>query len=286
LETADPRIALRLALEVCGDANEVLYDVTAVVVDGFPPAMDFTAYARSFNWDGEERLAKIVVLTEGSSDSAILRDSLTLLYPHLADYYSFVDFDVARLGGGASTLVTIVKAFAGAGIVNRTIAIFDNDTAGAVAMRSLSPDTLPPSIRVMRLPEVDSLRTYPTLGPTGDVEMNVSGVAASLELYLGEDVLRNALGRLTPVQWTGFEEGIRRYQGSVLDKRAIQERFARKLDRARDDPSVTTRPEWSDLRAIFAALFRAFEDVDRQNIVEAEQSWSVSGDSQRDLTGS
>ena len=32
----------------------------------------------------------------------------------LADYFSFMDFEGVRIGGGAGSLVNIVKAFAGA----------------------------------------------------------------------------------------------------------------------------------------------------------------------------
>ena len=35
---------------------------------------------------------KIVVLTEGSTDSRFLESSLELLAPHLSEYYSFMDF--------------------------------------------------------------------------------------------------------------------------------------------------------------------------------------------------
>ena len=44
-------------------------------------------------------------------------------------WLGFMDFEGVRIGGGAGSLVNIVKAFAGAGIVNRTVALFDNDTA-------------------------------------------------------------------------------------------------------------------------------------------------------------
>ena len=60
---------------------------------------------------------------------------MQLLYPHLADYFTFMDFEGARVGGGAGNLANIVKAFAGAGIVNKIIAIFDNDTAGEAAIQ-------------------------------------------------------------------------------------------------------------------------------------------------------
>lgn len=64
-----------------------------------------------------------MILTEGRSDASLLNDALHLLYPHLADYFSFMDF--AEYGGGAGQLANLVRAFSGAGIVNRVVALFD-----------------------------------------------------------------------------------------------------------------------------------------------------------------
>jgi len=175
-----------------------------------------------------------------------------------------MDFDALRVGGGAGNLV---KAFAEAGIVNRTIALFDNDTAAAAAaaLKSLDKVSLPPHIRVLRLPSLDLLRAYPTIGPSGTVSLDVNGLAGSIELYLGKDVLRSGTD-LVPVQWTGFDSGLRRYQGEVLDKNELHKRFFRKVEAAKLDPSKQAGRHWSGLRAVFAAVFAAFHGFDREHI--------------------
>ena len=72
----------------------------------------------------------------------------------------------------------------------------------------------------MRLPDLEILRDYPTLGPAGESRMDVNGLAASIELYLGRDVLTNPVaGHLVCVQWKGYVAGVRKYQGEILDKR-------------------------------------------------------------------
>jgi hypothetical protein len=48
--------------------------------------------------------------------------------------------------------------------------------------------------------------------------MDVNRLACSLEMYLGEDVLRMKTGDLMPVQWKGYMSGIQAYQGEILDK--------------------------------------------------------------------
>jgi hypothetical protein len=109
-----------------------------------------------------------------------------------------MDFDGAGVEGGAPALTKVVKAFAGAGILNKVIAIFDNDTAGEVSFRVLAKLLIPTNIGVMKLPHLESLRAYPTIGPTGKAILDVNGIAGSLELYLGQDVLMDLSGNLTP----------------------------------------------------------------------------------------
>jgi len=96
-------------------------------------------------------------------------------------------------------LANIVRAFAGAGILNRMIALFDNDTAAEAAIASLAHIDLPANLIIRQLPAIDVARSYPTLGPSGMTRMDVNGLAGSIELYLGTDVLRDEGGNLKPV---------------------------------------------------------------------------------------
>ncbi|MDB6037409.1 MAG: hypothetical protein JWM99_1250 [Verrucomicrobiales bacterium] len=40
------------------------------------------------------------------------------------------------------------------------------------------------------------------------IHMDVNGLAASLEIYFGEDVLIRKDGTLTPIHWRGFDSGV------------------------------------------------------------------------------
>ena len=265
----DLAVALRLALEVCSDGDELIYDVTDLVMGGYFSAEDdFVSLALAPTLANYSSDSKTVVLTEGRSDSWIIFESLKLFYPHLVDYFTFMDFEGARVGGGAGSLANIVKAFAGAGILNRVVAIFDNDTAAEAAIRSLRSVCLPKNIQILRLPEYAALREYPTVGPSGSIDMNVNSIAASIELYLGADVLSNEQGELAPVQWTGYDASLGKYQGEVLFKDKIQERFRRRLETCRTDLSVVDRTEWTGVRLILSAIFVAFHQVDGEQIRE------------------
>jgi hypothetical protein len=169
-----------------------------------------------------------------------------------------MEFAEFRVLGGAGALANLVKSFAGAGIVNRVIAIFDNDAAASAAVKSLEKITLPRHIVLLRLPHFEFLSAYPTLGPTGPSTMDINGMAASIELYLGEDVLRDKRGILSPVQWTGYEGLVGAYQGEILSKADIQERFIRKIERARADRDFLSAADWTGIRHILTAIFSAF----------------------------
>ena len=271
----DPFVGIRLALEVCEPDAELIYDITDLVRTeaSAEDEEDYVAYVDGLMSSSYASSAKTIILTEGRTDSRFISESLKLLYPHLAEYFSFMDFENARVSGGAGNLANLVKAFAGAGIVNKTIAIFDNDTAGDAAMLTLRSVTLPDSIRVLRLPDSEFLLTYPTIGPSGATPMNVNGRAASIELYLGADVLRDENGELLPVQWTGYEPALQKYQGEVLFKDRIRERFDSRLDACLRDPDRVKLTDWSGIRQILQMLFSAFHDSDGKEILAGIAEW-------------
>ncbi len=69
-----------------------------------------------------------------------------------------MDYDATKVQGSSGHLFNMVKSFAGSGIVNNIIAIFDNDTAGEVAFKNLQNLKLPSNIQVVKLPNISLLR--------------------------------------------------------------------------------------------------------------------------------
>jgi len=253
----DPRLFVRAVVEAI--------DVSASV------RMDYTELVHSGYYDGTESLAedakesvrhefisstRIMILTEGSSDAEFLKSSLMVLFPKIAPLYSFLDFSGPKMEGGAANLVRILKAFVGSGVANRVIALLDNDTAARDALKALNGVELPPNIRVMSYPDLDYAREYPTIGPQGVVDIDVNGLAGSVELYFGIDVLRQEDGQLTPVQWRGYNESLKRYQGELQDKRNLHDKF--RIKAAAACSSGTDNQDWSGMQAILDAVFSAF----------------------------
>ncbi len=258
--TNDVRYLLRAALEASNIDAVLFLDLTDVVDSSYYSIEDrISEMARGELSSDYPTNNKIVVLTEGSTDSRVLKSTLELLCPHLSEYYSFMDFHAPNAPGGAGQLVNTIKAFAGAGISNRIVAMFDNDTAARAALRGLNRIALPSSMRVLQFPNVPFAVSYPTIGPSGLVQMDVNGLAGSLELYFGEDVLRRADGFLTPVHWRGYDAAVGAYQGELTEKAQLQKRFDRKLAAAASTPALIESQDWTALRRVLNEIRCAFD---------------------------
>jgi hypothetical protein len=256
----DFRTFLRAAIEACADDEIVEYDLAALGHGGYYPAGERLASAARDSLVADfPSNAPIIVLTEGPSDIAAIEKAMRILVPHLRSYFSFLDFSAAAARGGATALMELVKAFVGARLANRVIALFDNDAAGREAIRSLAYITLPSNIRVLLLPDLAFANSYPTIGPSGPSNDNVNRRAASIELYFGRDVLSDSTtGAFMPVRWAGYMAGVGDYQGELSDKRAVQIKFADKAEATLGDPSLRPTQDWTGMATIIDALRCAF----------------------------
>jgi hypothetical protein len=177
----DERFALRLVL-LAFPHDEVVLDVTDIEEGGWVTDVGRIASDAALSITGMAGMhAPVVVLTEGRTDAEFLRAGLRVLYPHLTDLIRFLDYE-GRPEGGVGALVRMIRAFAAAGIVNRVIAIFDNDTAASDVLRTLDMSKVPDQIKVVRYPYLKLAESYPTLGPptiespTGSVSLaNING---------------------------------------------------------------------------------------------------------------
>ena len=262
VEDEDARLVLRAFL-LAQPGDEVRMDVTDLVAEGWLDdcPVGICASGLSAMRTVAAVHAPIVVLTEGKTDIAVLEPALRLLHPHLSDLVRFMDYG-ERPTGGAGPLVNTVRSFAAAGIANRVVALFDNDTAASDALRSLDRERLPGNIRVSQYPPIDIARHYPTLGPPradgGVVYADVNGLAGSIEMYLGRDVLVLPDGTFNPVQWKTYIPGTRQYQGEITGKQALHDAYRVKIHRAESDPAIIARQDWSGIQAIFDLVFQAF----------------------------
>ena len=239
------------------DGSEIILDLTDVTHAGYyDEDQSVAADAREAMLAAHPVVEPIVILTEGSSDTRIIKSSLEAMYPHLAELYTFLDFEEVRAEGGAEHLCKIIRAFAGARLRTRMIGLFDHDTAGHAAVASLGNIALPSNIRLLTLPDAQIGLDYPTVGPQGLQRMNVNGLAGGIELYLGPGALRDGTGKFRPVRWTGYNKKLNRYQGEVEGKREIVELFLEQL--AACGSPEEARAQFPDMDRLLREIFAVF----------------------------
>lgn len=248
-ETIDQWDIFRVILEAFRDDESVILDYSDLVYGGWCEAIpDESEYTHP----------KTLVLTEGITDSEFISRSLKILYPHLVKYFYFMDFGVMKVNGSVNFLVHYIKAFAGAKISNMIVGLFDNDSAAIDELENLKGIQLPENIRILKLPEIEIARAYPTIGPTLNQNIDINGLACSIELFFGADILKNEDGGFTPIRWTGYKDRIKKYQGEIQDKGKLQERFRNKLYRA-ERTKLITHLEWQEMIILIESIIHAFD---------------------------
>ncbi|UUC47169.1 HEPN/Toprim-associated domain-containing protein [Flavobacterium cerinum] len=256
---------IRAALEAVDLESELILDVTSLVSSGYYEEDELIcAGTAQSHIDSTLAFQKVIILTEGSTDSEILSKSLKLLFPKVESYFSFLDFDSYKAEGGSAMLEKTIKSFAAAGINNKIIGLFDYDAAGVAAIARLKKRNLPANFRIMNLPSIQLAEKYPTLGPQGNTNENVNGRACSIEMYLGTDILTDISGQLAPVEWKGIEHQINIYQGELSRKAELQKKFYLKVQSSIDAGALQPGHDWSGLTLVFENIFAVAATINQE----------------------
>ncbi|MHB8268595.1 HEPN/Toprim-associated domain-containing protein [Bradyrhizobium sp.] len=176
-----------------------------------------------------DQASRFLIVTEGSSDAAIIRHALRLLKPHIADFFDFVDMEEGYPFSGTGNVYRFVQGLISISVLNNVIVLYDNDAEGVANFVRTRDLNLPANMRVTKLPDMPAFDSFATIGPNGNHEANINGRAAAIECYL-------QLDREARVQWTSFNSKISAYHGELINKGAIMRRFLeqRKIDPAYD----------------------------------------------------
>lgn len=100
--------------------------------------------------------------------------------------------------------------------------------------------------------------------------MNVNGLAGSIEPYLGQECLLDSDSKYYPIQWTGLDPGLQKYQGEITKKDRVQKNFKEKLKLCIEDKTSIDKFDWSGVKAILEGIFDLFHEDDGQQIL----SWA------------
>ncbi len=241
-------LVLRFVLDRIDDDEPVTLDLAAVWADdpdeGPLRTPTLCADTRADIRGQVSGVLPTIVLTEGTSDAAALTAGIEIVRPHLTGFLTFMDYST-KAAGGVDSVVRGLKALAAAGVANRVIGLLDNDTAGKEGFDVLTSARLPARFTPLLLPHATIAKEYPTHGTEGLVLKDLNGIAVSIEMFFGEDVLRDSRGHLTPVQLTGYNRKVQAYQGELVAKDDVKARFFDKAARAR--AGSADLEEWRDL---------------------------------------
>jgi hypothetical protein len=118
---------------------------------------------------------------------------------------------------------------------------------------------MPLNIKIIQYPNLNFAKTYPTLGPSGINNLDINGLACSIELYLGKEIITNDKGKFIPIQWKGYDKSINKYQGEILYKNKIQKQFINKIKDCKKNKNHINNYDWEPLKLVFENIFNAFK---------------------------
>ena len=166
--------------------------------------------------------SKILVVTEGSSDSFIIKRALEKLRPNIADFFYFVDMEEHYPFTGTGSLFKFCQGLSRIRIQNNVLIIFDNDAAGVEKLQQSQALEKPSNMHFCRLPDHDMFSSFKTIGPNGVACADINGSAVAIECFLD---LQKIEERDQYVRWTSYNRRLQRYQGEIEGKDKLVKAF-------------------------------------------------------------
>ncbi|MFE5331338.1 hypothetical protein ACFRCG_33630 [Embleya sp. NPDC056575] len=254
---SDPRLFLGLILRSQDPQAVLQIDLSGLLSAGYLNSTEaVSTEALQQLRDETASSGPIIVITEGKFDSRVLGRALRIVRPDVAGYFTFWNLEETKAGGGTDRVVINLRSFAAAGVMNRVIALVDNDAAGLDALKKLANPVLPRNYVACKLPDLDYARSYPTEGPSGSGCDDINGRACSVEFYFGLDCLLGDDGQAVPVVWTSLNKSTRTWQGELRDKTSVQARIEGLLD-AVEAGRTPLDERWNPFREIAEVLTEA-----------------------------
>ena len=204
----DPYITLRILAEnPNNDDVELYWRFADVVENGWTTREDIVKQLPSDQ--------KILIVTEGSTDTFVIRRAINTLYPDIADFFDFIDMEKHYPFTGVGNLSNFCLGLIRINILNKILVIFDNDTAAAEKYQQLETIDKPNSLLITKLPDHKDFENFTTFGPQGETSENINGKAVAIECFLDH----NSIPQDPAVRWTSFNKQLQQYQGELIDKK-------------------------------------------------------------------
>lgn len=129
---------------------------------------------------------RILIVTEGSSDSFVLKKAIEELCAEIADFFDFVDMKENYPFTETGSLYNFCMGLCRINVLNNIMVIFDNDTAGVEKYKQAALLRKPQSFLVTKLPDHPDFCNIQTVGPQGTTTEDINGKAVAIECFLGK----------------------------------------------------------------------------------------------------
>ena len=221
-ENLAPYIQLRLLAENPENADlDVEWHTSDIIEGGYTSDEDLFK-----EWSDSP---SFLIITEGSSDTFIIREAIAKLRPDIKDFFKYIDMTEHYPFSGTGNLYNFYKGLARIGIENRCLVIFDNDTEGIEKNSLCEKIKAPNTLSSTTLPRLECFEKFKTLGPNGEFLADINGRGVSIECFL--DLTYKS--RTEPkVRWTNFKENMDSYQGSLEGKEFYIAQFKKALTKS------------------------------------------------------
>ncbi|MCT7715172.1 HEPN/Toprim-associated domain-containing protein [Lactobacillus iners] len=214
LQNLHPYITLRILSENKKNHNlNVIWRYADVVENGWVLEEDIIPKLNTQE--------KILIVTEGSSDTDIIKKCIELLYSDVADFFDFIDMEKNYPFTGTGNLKNFVKGLSKINILNKILVILDNDTAGKSVYNDIKKIDLPNNLKIITLPKYKDFDNFKCKGPQGNSIENINGKAVSIECFLDHSSIDDEIY----VRWTGFNDKLMQYQGNIEPKNLLIKSF-------------------------------------------------------------
>jgi len=214
-ENLDPYVQLRLLAENPNNQDLLLeWRTHDIVENGWVKEDEL--------FEGLGNIQKFLIVTEGSSDTFIIKRAVQLLRPNISDFFTFVDMEEHYPFSGTGNLYKFFQGLVSIKMLNKCLFIFDNDAEGIEKYEKTKKIQAPDNLRAAKLPDLEEFGDFLTVGPNGKQHADVNGKAVSIECFL--DLTFKT--RKTPIiRWSSYKRSLDSYQGALEEKEFYTRQF-------------------------------------------------------------
>lgn len=214
LEMIHPYIILRLLAENSENLDyEVEWRYNDIVENGWVKKEDVILPISQKD--------KILIVTEGSTDSFIIKRAIHELYPHVEDLFDFIDMKEHYPFTNTGNLTNFCMGLQKINILNYIIAIYDNDTTGIQSFKKAKEICKNDNILIYHLPYMQEFKNIKTIGPDGENYSDINGKAVAIECFLDF----NSVNLDPVIRWSNYNESMSQYQGALINKDVYTKKF-------------------------------------------------------------